>query len=443
MLKHAEEIKRLADILKVAEALGIENATYNKNICCPFHDDRTPSFRFNPPRSGDGGTYKCFSECDGSQGGNDVFALVMNHRGCDFREAMKFVAQLVGYHIQAPERQDDPLYLYRKSLGLAQTIYRSDFSGSPAERYLLQRGFTSATLEEFEPGHAKTASLSIRAKKYMDQLEDLGLIRRDDANKPYDLLRNRFTLPIHNHDGRLVGFGARDISGSQQAKYMNSPDSRLFNKSAVLFGYHRYAKHSDRVIITEGYLDVMALYQVGFRDAVCSMGVAVSSACLQQLSQDHAEIVFLFDGDAAGLQAARRAAKTAISLTDQPVSFRFCFLPAGSDPCDIAMEYGSLGIQYYLDQGLFLSEFLIEEVRRAHEKPAIEERVQELSQLSDLVSLAPSGLFRDLITLEINRFCSTVTQHLPAVDIRGSTATLELACKLLEETYGSSISTLR
>ena len=436
----AQEIKRLADILTIAEALGIEGASYSKNIKCPFHDDSTPSFRLYPPSGSNGGSFKCFSDCGANDDGSDVFALVMKYQNSDFPTALKFVAQLVGYRLSVADRSNDPLFAERKALGRAQYVYRSDFQNSPGEEYLLGRGFCKSTLDEFDVGFAQPRNaLLTRAEKHHEPLRKLGLLKINEGDGSlYDLLRNRVTIPIHNMEGHLVGFGARDISGHSPAKYMNSPDSELFKKSSLLFGYHRYAKRSSRILITEGYLDVMALHQVGFKEAVCAMGVSINTSMLDWLTQHHTELFFFFDGDAAGLNAARRAASAAIEFTDRPVSFRFCFLPNGEDPCDVAIKHGKDGIAYYLDQSWFLSDFLVEEVKRSCSgSQAIETKQVELAELSSLVERAPPGLFKDLIALQIKRNSEALVEMVSTLEIESfDPGLLGDVKQLLLEKYG-------
>lgn len=399
------QLKLDADIVEVARSIGISDARYGANICCPFHSESTPSFRFYE-NGNEPGSFKCFSGCGANDQGSDVFALVMAYNGIEFFEAVKTVAQVSGVSLPKPD-SNDPLYPLRKAIASAQRLYRLNFADSPAYQYLSARGLTEATLEKFEFGYAAPGNRLTRyAKDLHSELIDLGLLRvNEESGDIFDSLYNRFTLPIFDRQKKVAGFGARVlVDGKSAAKYVNSQDSALFDKTQILFNLHRIPRKQEWCIVTEGYMDVVGLDQIGFPNTVSSMGTAITEKHIDQLSSRFEDVYFMFDGDAAGRKAAWRAAGITIKFTDRPVSFRFCFLPEGLDPFDIAIGEGPEAIMQHLRQGIFLSDYILQRAQSASDKSsqAIEERIALMNRISQLVSNAPAGLFQDQISMELS-----------------------------------------
>lgn len=439
MTSDVQEIKRQADIVAIANDLGIVGANYGKPICCPFHSEKTPSFSFKEPEGGNGGIFKCFGSCDIS---GDVFDLVMEHQGLEFKEALAFVANSIGYKLDSNEKRQDPFTTYRSTLHSVNSAYRQHFYNSEAHTYLLSRGFTEETITTFEAGYAPYQNVLDQLAGVQGVLEELGLIKINSDSTRYALLRNRVTFPIYDMAGLIVGFGGRSLGNNASIKYINSPDSTIFKKSTFLFGYHLYAKRSKRLIVTEGYFDAMALFQIGFKEAVATMGTAITASMIESLCKKHSEIIFCFDGDKAGIAAAIRCAKNSIpfTATSKPVAFKFCFLPPDQDPCDVALMYGVKGVQYYLDNALYLSEFLIKEAKSAYNNElAVEERIQVMNNLEELLTNAPEGLFKDLIKQEIRKVTHISIDEVASIEVQGDFSSLGRAIELLDEAFDNQI----
>jgi DNA primase len=331
-----DDIKSRIDILDLAAEAGVKLRRSGKNYTgfCPFHENkRTPAFVVWP----DSGTWRCFGQCNE---GGDIFKFVMKKENIDFREALHRLAERAGVTLEVftPEKQEqlEENDRLRMMLEEAVNFYRNALlnspAGKPALEYILQkRKLTDRTVETFGLGYAPAGSHTVleyfKAKRYTDQeLIDSGLASQREDGGLFDRFRNRLMIPIRDADGRMTGFGARILDPNDQPKFLNSPQTSVFDKGHLLYGLDRARKPiraADQVVIVEGYLDVIALHQAGFENVVSPMGTALTEDQLRLLKRFTRRIVLALDPDTAGQKAVLRGLEAARTSLDREAELRF------------------------------------------------------------------------------------------------------------------------
>ncbi len=362
-----DEVKDRLDIVEIiGESVKLRKSGKNYSGFCPFHPNtRTPSFAVFP----DSGTWRCFGACNE---GGDVFSFVMKKEGWDFSEALRQLAERAGVELQpqTPEQeaQDEEQGRLRELLEAAVTYFRHNLveteAGKQALDYLHKRGMTDATLEAFGVGYAldswdaATVHLTERGFQEKDLLE-AGLLTEREGGGTYDRFRGRIMFPIRDARARMTGFGARVLDPEGVPKYLNSPQTALFDKGRLLYGLDKARqaiRREDRAVIVEGYMDVIGLFQAGYENAVSPMGTALSESQLRLLKRYSRRIVLALDADAAGSQATLRGLDVARDTLDrqaEPVfnarglvryegrldaDLRIVRLPEGLDPDEIVID---------------------------------------------------------------------------------------------------------
>jgi DNA primase len=314
----------------------------------PFNQEKTPSFTVNDQK----GFYHCFSS--GKHG--DIFAFVMETEGLSFPEAVERLAGEAGLELPKPDPQFERTAKERlglfDALEAAARVFEDALTtgeGREALRYAEQRGLSRAILKEFRIGFAANAKDALKSallkKGFTEaQLLEAGLlIKPDDGRASYDRFRNRLTIPILDGKGRVIAFGARALDPAAEPKYLNSPETRLFDKGSTVFNFARARKAAfdkGELIVVEGYMDVIALHQAGLVHAVATLGTAFTERQMELLWQLAPEPIVCFDGDRAGEAAAARAIDRMLPNLREGHSFRFAFLPEGSDPDDLVRTKG-------------------------------------------------------------------------------------------------------
>ncbi|MDA0339846.1 MAG: DNA primase, partial [Proteobacteria bacterium] len=362
---------------------------------CPFHGEKTPSFTV----SDDKGFYHCFG-C-GAHG--DVVKFVMESEGLAFPEAVERLAGEAGLALPAYSEGDRDRDEQRKDLygvlDVAAGWFQSQLSagiGRGATEYLEQRGLTRETIETFRlgfgPDNRTMMKQALGARKITDrQLVDTGLvIVPEDGGDTLDRFRNRIMFPITDPQGRVVAFGGRAL-GDAKAKYLNSPETSVFHKGAMLYNMasaRTAARASDRVIVAEGYMDVIALAQAGFKEAVAPLGTALTEQQLTLLWRMAPEPILCFDGDKAGQRAAERALERALPHLKPGQSLRFAWLPEGEDPDSLIKANGAQAMRDVLDAASPLIDVLWSKEqgrglldtpeRRAGFKSRLQDRLREI-----------------------------------------------------------------
>jgi DNA primase len=318
--------------------------------CCPFHNEKTPSFTVND----DKGFYHCF----GCSAHGDAIRFLTEQRGMPFMDAVKELAAKAGMEVPAPdprarERAERAASLTDVMAAVAKWYAEqlNGLSGAEARDYLKRRGIDAATVERFGLGFSPDSRSALkRALERLgeDKLVETGmLIRPEDGGDSYDRFRGRLMFPIRDPRGRVIGFGGRTL-GSNEPKYLNSPDTPLFDKGRTLYNIDRAApasRASRRLIVVEGYMDVIALDRAGIGEVVAPNGTAVTEAQLERMWRLDPSPILCFDGDAAGRKAAIRAALRALPHITPERTLRFVELPAGEDPDDVIRSSGREGFE--------------------------------------------------------------------------------------------------
>ncbi len=351
-----DEIKSRIDIVSYVQRFvpSLKKAGRNYKACCPFHNENTPSFVVNPQRQ----TWHCFGAC--SEGG-DLFTFAQKIQGWDFKEALQELAQEAGVQLrqQSPQQQtrNDELERLRGLLASAAEMYQKQLLHPSAGAVLgyvrKRRGLTPETIETFQFGYAPASwNFALQGLGALghsqDEIIDAGLAVRNENGRVYDRFRNRLMIPIRDERGRVVGFGGRALSSDDSAKYINSPQTPLFDKSHLLFGLDS-AKGTIRetglAVVVEGYMDVVQAYQAGYRNVVAQMGTALTEAQIRRLAPRYARrIVLALDADEAGQSATRRSLEVARQTLQRDyagklsIDIRILQVPSGKDPDDFLRE---------------------------------------------------------------------------------------------------------
>lgn len=356
----------------IGRTTRLTKAGHEFKACCPFHNEKSPSFTVNDAK----GFYHCFG-C-GAHG--DAIRWMTDQRGMAFMDAVKELAAEAGLEVPAPDpraaqqaEQRDGLHDVVKA---AQDWFVAQLAGPEGERaraYLATRGFDAHTAQRFGFGYAPEGRQALKAglaRFPEDKLIEAGLRIAVDEREPYDRFRGRLMLPIEDARGRVIAFGGRilDKTKTDAPKYLNSPDTPLFDKGRTLYNLHRAgpaARQSGRMIVVEGYMDVIALAAAGFAEAVAPLGTALTENQLALLWRVVETPILCFDGDAAGQRAAMRAIARALPLLKPAHSLRIVRLPAGLDPDDLLKQQGATALEALLGSAKSLIESLWDHERDA------------------------------------------------------------------------------
>ena len=308
--------------------------------CCPFHAEKNPSFNVVDKKQ--------FYHCFGCGASGNVISFAMNYQHLSFPDAIETLATRAGMAVPRdnhPEKYNQALDLYqllsRVSLFYQQTLKSS---GSTAIDYLKKRQVSGEVAKRYQIGYAPPGwhTLESSFKPSKKELITTGMLIQKDDGTTYDRYRQRIMFPLHDRHGRIIGFGGRAIEADQKPKYLNSPETVIFQKNRELYGLHQILqqKNITQVLIVEGYMDVIALAQHGIMNAAATLGTATSTYHIQLLSKHTQDLVFCFDGDAAGRQAAWRALESCLPYLNAGLNAGFVFLPEGHDPDSLVREEG-------------------------------------------------------------------------------------------------------
>jgi DNA primase len=357
-----------ADIVEVIDRyVPLKKAGANYVACCPFHSEKTPSFTVSPSKQ--------FYHCFGCSAHGTAIGFLMEYSGKSFPDAVEELARDAGLEVP---RSATPADLAKRDqtedlAGLllhAAKFYRAALKDSPrAIEYLRQRGLTGSIAARFGVGYAppEWQPLSHAVSSYADKgLETAGLVIVGDAGKRYDRFRDRIMFPIHDASGHVVGFGGRVIDEGEP-KYLNSPETPLFSKGRELYGLFQARpaiRSAGKVVVVEGYMDVVALAQHGVEYAVATLGTATTPIHAQKLFRITDTVVFCFDGDEAGRRAAWRALENTLPVLTDGKQALFLFLPDGQDPDDAIRQRGKEAFETLIEAAVPLSDFLLAELAR-------------------------------------------------------------------------------
>ena len=395
----------------------------NHWACCPFHEEKTPSFSVN--------TQKGFYHCFGCGVSGDAIRFLMDYDNLPFPEAIERLAEFNGLSVPYEDdgRQVDPQEKDRYDLGLecladAAAFFHEAFygeSGKAARDYLRQRRLKKATVDTFLLGYAPpgNALLAHLGSKYpLQLLQDVGLVGVKDDHH-YDWFRERVIFPIHNIKGKIIAFGARAM-GETQPKYLNSPETTWFNKRFELYGLHQAMQTRERtLLVTEGYMDVIKLWQHGVKNAVAALGTAIGDSHISQLKKRAEKVYFSFDGDTAGQKAARKALEAVFSQHDKQHEWRFMFMPAGEDPDSLVEKAGVAAFQQVMDASLPASAFFLQTLDDgAGAQRSAEAQAELAGEAQRWLELLPDADFREILRAQVmKRF------DLPVLTLSGNATT--------------------
>ncbi len=395
-----DELVSRADIYEVINRrVPLKKAGREYKACCPFHNENTPSFTVSPAK----GFYHCFG-C-GAHG--TAISFLMEHDHLSFVEAVEALAAMLGLEVPRDE-SDRPVKrydeLFELTANVARRWQRQLAAHTPAVDYLKQRGIDGVTAKRFGIGYTTDAWSDVLDRYGTDsaaieRLLAAGLIIRKDNGRHYDRFRDRLMFPIRDARGRTIGFGGRTL-GDGEPKYLNSPETVLFHKGRELYGLYeaRQALRSiERLVVVEGYMDVVALARHGIDFAVATLGTATTPEHLNRLFRLTDNVDFCFDGDRAGEQAAWRALETALPLVREGRQVRFVFLPDRHDPDSFVNDHGADAFVAALDAGVTLADYLIGELESQVDRDSADglARLGELAR--PLIGRMSEGFHREVL----------------------------------------------
>ena len=389
-----QELLNRVDIIDVVDRnVPLKKAGANYSACCPFHNEKSPSFTVSPTKQ--------FYHCFGCGAHGTAIGFLMEHQGLSFVEAVHELAKMVGLIV--PQETRDPDKPQQKTmLGLQDALqqalnyYRNELKKSPrAIDYLKGRGLSGQIAARFQMGYAPSGWQNL-AEVFDDyQAETLkaaGLIVENEQGRRYDRFRDRVMFPIHDQKGQVIGFGGRVIASNEGEdggpKYLNSPETPLFQKGHELYGLflaRRAIRDAGRALVVEGYMDVVALAQYGIEYGVAALGTATTPYHITKLMRQTDEIVFCFDGDAAGRKAAWRAAMNALPALTDGLRLSFLFLPAEHDPDSYVREFGKSGFEAAMKTALPLSQYIIQYLSSENKLQSQEDKVQFLNEAEPIL----------------------------------------------------------
>ncbi len=394
----------IQDVVASRIQLKRSGATYK--ACCPFHQEKTPSFHVQPQKN----YYHCF----GCGANGDAISFLREYDSLSFSEAVEELARMAGLDVPRDERHQAEYDTQKRLLdGLhkAAMIYRAALVSHPqkalAQRYIARRGLSEDVVERFALGFAPPEKHYLGAAATPDVVKAMIETRNisDKYQHHFDLFQNRLMFPIRNMNGKVVAFGGRTL-GDDKAKYINSPESDVFHKSREIYGLYEASRANvrlERLLVVEGYMDVVSLAQFGINYAVATLGTATNEDNLSQLLKRCSRLVFCFDGDNAGRQAARKAMENMLPLYKDGMELSFLLLPEGEDPDTLVRKEGKVAFERRIESARPLSQFLIQIYSDDLDLTVGEQR-GVLKQRADVqIAKVESGVLRSALWKELNR----------------------------------------
>ena len=404
-----DDLLNRTDIVEVVSSrIQLKKTGKNYSACCPFHKEKTPSFTVSPDKQ--------FYYCFGCGAGGNALGFVMDHDQMEFPEAVEELARRAGMEVPREEREQrsisrqsshSPLYELLKA---AAEFYRQALRHHPQRRaavdYLKGRGLSGEIARDFGLGFAPPGWDNLLKHLANDELQqkaliDAGLlVENPDSGKRYDRFRDRIMFPIHDSRGRVIAFGGR-VLGDDKPKYLNSPETLIFHKGQELYGLYEARKHNrdlHEVMVVEGYMDVIALAQSGLRNAVATLGTATSEEHLKRLFRQVPSVLFCFDGDQAGRNAAWRALEATLPNLQDGRRARFLFLPDGEDPDSLVRQEGTEAFQARLQQHAQpLADYFFQQLGEEADPSSLEGKAHLVTLAAPLIEKIPGNNLRTLM----------------------------------------------
>ncbi|MBL4638268.1 MAG: DNA primase [Gammaproteobacteria bacterium] len=398
-----DDLLTRVDIVDIIDSrVPLKKAGKNLSACCPFHNEKTPSFTVSPDKQ--------FYHCFGCGAHGTAIGFLMEYDQMSFPESVQELADHAGMTVpvsQAVSNTPAKQNLY-DLLDKVSQYFVHQLQTHPQRQvfvdYLKQRGLSAHTVEHFNIGMApdgwdnvlRTFGTSAQAKS---QLNDAGLVSSNDKGRTYDRFRNRIMFPIRDRRGRVVGFGGRVLDDSTP-KYLNSPETSIFHKGSELYGLHQARKANrrlTRILIVEGYMDVIALAEQGIHNAVATLGTATTPDHLRQLLRSAPEVVFCFDGDRAGREAAWRAAENALPMLGGNHELKFMFLPDGEDPDTMVKQEGADAFNQRVEQAQSYSDYFFASLESRVDISTMDGRARLVEVAKPYLRHIPAGVYRDML----------------------------------------------
>ena len=396
-----------ADIVDVIDRrVKLKKSGKNYMACCPFHKEKTPSFSVNPEKQ--------FFYCFGCGAGGNALGFLMDYENLEFPAAVETLADSVGMAVPREEvdnrraeeeRGQRSLYpLMTEVANFYQQQLRTHPEKERAVDYLKGRGLTGQVAKAFDLGFAPPGWDNLltslgSSEERQQELKVGGVLVENEAGRTYDRFRDRIVFPIRDQRGRIIGFGGR-VLGDDKPKYLNSPETPIFHKGRELYGLYQARQANrqlDRAVIVEGYMDVIALAQHGITNAMATLGTATSQAHLEKLYRVCPEVVFCFDGDEAGRQAARRALDAALPCMQDGRQARFLFLPEGEDPDTLVRGEGADHFRSLIANATPLESFLFDNLAEGLDTSTLDGKARLSKLAAPLLQKIPAGVYRELM----------------------------------------------
>ncbi len=417
-----DDLLNRTDIVDVVSSrVQMKKAGKNYTACCPFHKEKTPSFSVSPDKQ--------FYYCFGCGAGGNALGFIMDHDNLDFPQAVEELAKAAGMEIPREEsgrphkpRQptDSPLY---PLLTAAADFYRQALKGHPARKaavdYLKGRGLTGEIARDFGLGFAPPGWDNLYKHLSSDTLQqkamiDAGLlVENAETGKRYDRFRDRVMFPIRDSRGRIIAFGGR-VLGDDKPKYLNSPETPVFHKGQELYGLfeaRKFNRSLDEIIVVEGYMDVIALAQQGLRNAVATLGTATSEEHMKRLFRVVPSVLFCFDGDQAGRNAAWRALEATLPCLQDGRRARFLFLPEGEDPDTLVRSEGTDAFKARINQHAQpLADYFFQQLTEESDPRSLEGKAHMATLAAPLIDKVPGANLRTLMRQRLSEITGLTSE---------------------------------
>ncbi len=399
-----DDLVSRVDIVEVIDArVPLKKAGREYHACCPFHSEKTPSFTVSPTKQ--------FYHCFGCGAHGTALGFLMEYEHLEFVEAVEELAKMQGlevpreggYNDAAPRKEPDgskqlyPLLVQAEQFFLRQL--RSHPDAARAIEYLKGRGLSGEIARDFGIGFAPPGwdnLFSALGREHVKELILAGMVVEKEGGKRYDRFRDRIMFPIRDRRGRVIAFGGR-VLGDEKPKYLNSPETPVFHKGRELYGLYearQALRELPRLLVVEGYMDVVALAQFGIRYAVATLGTSVTPEHLDLLFRQTDEVVFCFDGDRAGRDAAWRGLENALTLMRDGRTLRFMFMPEGEDPDTLIRQLGQHGFEQLINRAQTLDEFLVEHFKQQADFTRLDGQARLVELSRPLIGKLPAGIYR-------------------------------------------------
>ena len=415
-----DDLLARVDIVSVIEPfLALRKTGINYQALCPFHQEKTPSFSISPSKQ--------FYHCFGCGASGNAISFMMDHQHMNFVEAIETLASQIGMPMPREMEQDpstpnyQPLYDVMEKLS---EFYQTCLRNNPhATDYLKNRGLTGKIAKQFEIGYAPSGwnnLLEHFGEDTKSHLVQSGMLIKKDDHSHYDRFRDRIMFPIRDRRGRVIAFGGR-VLGDDVPKYLNSPETPIFHKGHELYGLYEAKKtRLDRLLLVEGYMDVVALAQHDIPYAVATLGTATSAHHIEQLFRVTPEVVFCFDGDDAGIAAAWRALEILMPLLQNEWSVKFILLPKDEDPDSFVRKEGKQKFETCVVNAQPLSEFFFDHLQQKVNMCHLDGRARFVSLALPYIKKIPNEISREMFLAQLSQLAhidaNTLQNYMPTTN---------------------------